>query len=94
MIIMPVCTLTGLTLLPEIRVHDDDKPNTANSEVELELTAGDEAGHFTMEDRKRGTITLANPLDYDTGPHKFFLTVVAKVRTCFVMIPDHISPFS
>lgn len=79
-----VCNPTGLTLLPEIRVHDDDKPNTANSEVELELTAGDEAGHFTMEDRKRGTITLTKPLDYDTGPHKFFLTVVAKVRTCLL----------
>nr|XP_053655988.1 cadherin-89D-like isoform X2 [Cherax quadricarinatus] len=71
-------TPPGLTILPEIRVTDDDKPNTANSEIELELLTGDEDEYFTMVDRKRGTITLAKHLDYDAGPKKFFLGVVAK----------------
>ncbi|XP_069960512.1 cadherin-89D-like [Cherax quadricarinatus] len=72
-------TPPGLTILPEIKVTDDDKPNTANSEIELELLTGDEDEYFTMVDRKRGTITLAKHLDYDAGPKKFFLGVVAKV---------------
>lgn len=58
---------------------DGDKANTANSEVTLELREGDPEGHFTMADRKRGTITLAKPLDYDAGPDTFLLGVVAKV---------------
>ncbi|XP_037801285.1 protocadherin-16-like [Penaeus monodon] len=71
-------TPVGLTILPEIRVTDGDKANTANSEVTLELREGDPEGHFTMADRKRGTITLAKPLDYDAGPDTFLLGVVAK----------------
>ncbi|XP_045608618.2 cadherin-89D [Procambarus clarkii] len=71
-------TPVGLTILPEIRVTDEDKPNTANSEVELELQGGNDGHYFTMADRKRGTITLAKPLDYDAGPNKFFLEVLAK----------------
>ncbi|XP_042230761.1 cadherin-89D-like [Homarus americanus] len=71
-------TPVGLTILPEIRVTDEDKPNTANSEVQLELHMGNEGNYFTMADRKRGSITLAKPLDYDAGPKEFFLGVVAK----------------
>ncbi|XP_042858064.1 cadherin-89D-like [Penaeus japonicus] len=71
-------TPVGLTILPEIRVTDGDKANTANSEVTLELRDGDPEGHFTMADRKRGTITLSKHLDYDAGPEIFLLGVVAK----------------
>ncbi|XP_068218882.1 cadherin-89D [Palaemon carinicauda] len=78
-------TPVGLTLLPEIRVRDGDKPNTANSEVELQLVASSSSSgnaerdqYFTMVDRKRGTITLARTLDYDAGPKEFHLEVVAK----------------
>ncbi|XP_071543668.1 cadherin-89D [Panulirus ornatus] len=71
-------TPVGLTILPEVRVTDADKPNTANSEVELELRTGNEGNYFKMSDRKRGSIILARSLDYDTGPKMFLLGVVAK----------------
>ncbi|XP_064090061.1 cadherin-89D-like isoform X2 [Macrobrachium nipponense] len=73
-------TPVGLTILPEIRVKDEDKPNTANSEVELQLASQGNAEfqYFAMSDRKRGTITLAKTLDYDAGPKEFHLQIVAK----------------
>ena len=37
-------------------------------------------GYFSLEDRKRGLLTLAKPLDYDAGPRTFQLVVVAEVK--------------
>ncbi|XP_050737867.1 cadherin-89D-like [Eriocheir sinensis] len=71
-------TPVGLTVLPSIATSDADRPNTANSEVELEIVSGNEDGFFSLADRKRGAVTLARNLDFDAGPRSFRLTVVAK----------------
>ncbi|XP_063874721.1 cadherin-89D-like [Scylla paramamosain] len=71
-------TPVGLPILPAIGTSDADRPNTANSEVEVQIVKGNEESYFTLADRKRGTVTLARSLDYDAGPKSFLLEVVAK----------------
>ena len=67
-------------ILSDIKVKDEDKPNTPNSKVQLSIVGGNEGREFEMTDPHRGTIKLNSTLDFDNNKTEYHLKIMAQVR--------------
>ncbi|KAF0306362.1 Cadherin-89D [Amphibalanus amphitrite] len=75
-------TPPGIVVFDGIIAEDNDKPNTANSDIYYWISRGNENLKFSLSPLPNGgaAVVLEKPLDFEDGDRELNLTVTASVR--------------